>query len=265
VNFLEPTLPSVRKNLKYPPLPLGQINGIDFCEALRRGGELAADSGKLNIRDAGGTMIRNVAYALALPGARDADGDGKLFDGANAVANTFAAPAQAVGAAYDDVVLAVDFGQMFTRMSCPGMLAAASHAHANAASAAAILKSAFHDYDVQLHLADEMAQAKIFSAAAAAASAGAGVAKAAATFNIAVAQTLVSPLTGAPAIATAVTAIAFNALAVASGVIAIKKAADAKEVTAQRIADFAPKLSDAQTMSISIYTHAVGADAAGLY
>ena len=162
-------------------------------------------------------MIKNVAYALALPGARDADGDGNLFDGANTIATTFAAPAQALGANYDDLVLAVDFGQMFARMSCAGALAAASHSHANAATAAAILYGGFLDYKVQLDLADEMAQAKVSSAIAGTFSAAAGVAKAAATAAIALSETLLSLGGASITIATAATAIAFNAAAVISG------------------------------------------------
>ena len=248
-----------------PSTLLLQTNGIDLCEALRLGGALGADSAKLNIRNAGGTMIKNVAYALALPGGRDADGDGNLFDGANAVAGAFAAPGQPVGAAYDDTVLAIDFSQMFSRMSCAGALAAASHAHANAASSAAILYSGFLDYKVQLQLADEMAQAKISSATAATFSAGAGVAKAGATVAIAVAQTLLSLGAASPTLATSATAVAFNAAALALGGAAVDRAVAAKAVSEQRIADFAPILSDAQTLSTSILTHAVGADAAGLY
>lgn len=248
-----------------PSTLLLQINGIDFCEGLRQGGALAADSAKLNIRNTAGTMIKNVAYALALPGARDADGDGNLFDGANTVVGAFAAPGQPLGASYDDMVLAVDFSQMFSRMSCAGTLAAASHAHANAASSAAILYSSFLDYKVQLQLADEMAQAKISSATAGTFSAAAGTAKAAATVAIAVSQTLLTLGAASPTLATSATAVVFNAAAVAMGGVAIDRANTAKGITAQRIADFEPILSDAQTLSISILTHAVGADTAGLY
>lgn len=248
------------------PSPLlGQINGIDFCAALRLGGANAANSGRLHIQDNSGAVIKNVAYALALPGTRGANNNGSLFDGGNTSANGFSSPARPIDVSYDDTVLAVDFSQLFIRMSCAGELAAASHAHANAASSAAILYSAFKDYDVQLRLADEMAQAKVSSAIAGTFSAAAGLVKANATIAIAIAQALLTSGATTPTIAVAATAIAFNAAAVVSAGIAQGLAEDAKVVTAQRIVDFAPLLSDAQTLSGSIYSHALSADAAGLY
>ena len=248
------------------PSPLlNNINGIDFCTALRSGGALPTNNARLHIEDGTGAMIKNVAYALALPGAMDADNDGSGFDAPNASATGFASAARPIGAAYDDSVLAVDFSQLFTRMSCAGVLAAASHAHANAASSAAILYSAFKDYDVQLRLADEMAQAKVSSALAGTLSASAGVAKAGATIALAIANSLLTAGAATPTIAVAATAIAFNAAAVVSAGIALGLATSAKVVSAQRVQDFAPMLSGAQTLSASIFTHALAADAAGIY
>jgi prepilin-type N-terminal cleavage/methylation domain-containing protein len=248
------------------PSPLlGNVNGIDFCAALRSGGALPANNARLHIQDGAGTMIKNVAYALALPGALDADNNGSGFDAPNASATGFASPARPIGTAYDDGVLAVDFSQMFTRMACAGVLAAASHAHANAASSAAILYSAFRDYDVQLRLADEMAQAKVSSAIAGTFSAAAGVPKAGATIALAIANSLLTAGAATPTIAVAATAVAFNAAAVVSAGIALGLANDAKVVSAQRILDFAPLLSDSQALSASIFTHALAADAAGIY
>lgn len=248
------------------PSPLlGNINGIDFCTALRSGGALATSNTRLHIQDAAGAPLKNVAYALALPGALDADNNASLFDGANASATGFSSPARPIDATYDDVVLAVDFSQMFSRMSCAGVLAAASHAHANAASSAAILHSAFQDYNVQLHLADEMAQAKISSATAGTFSAAAGIPKAGATIAIAIAQSLLSMGATAPTVAIAATAVAFNAAALISAGVALGLATDAKVISAQRIVDFAPLLTDAGVLSTSIFTHALAADAAGIY
>lgn len=248
------------------PSPLlGKVNGIDFCTALRSGGALAASNTRLHIQNAAGSPLKNVAYALALPGALDADNNASLFDGANASATGFSSPARPIDATYDDVVLAVDFSQMFSRMACAGVLAAASHAHANAASSAAILQSAFKDYDVQLRLADEMAQAKVSSATAATFSAAAGIPKAGATIAIAIAQSLLSMGATSPTIAIAATAVAFNAAATISAGVALGLAIDAKAVSAQRIVDFAPLLTDAGALSTSILTHALAADAAEIY
>lgn len=248
-----------------PSLLLGNINGIDFCAALRLGGALPANSDRLHIQNDAGAMIKNVAYALALPGAMDADNNGSGFDASNASATGFASPARPISPAYDDVVLAVDFSQMFTRMACAGALVAASHAHANAASSVAILYSAYMDYDVQLRLADEMAQAKVSSALAGTFSAAAGTSKAAATVAIAIAQSLNTGGALSPSIAVAGTAVAFNALATVSAGISLERARSAKTVSEERIADFAPKLSGALMLSGEIYTNALAADAAGIY
>jgi hypothetical protein len=200
-----------------------------------------------------------------LPGTLDADNNGNPFDGGNAIANAFASPTRAISVNYDDAVLAVDFSQIFSRMSCAGTLAAASHAHANAASAAALLTAAFRDYKVQLQLADEMAQAKVSSTIAGEYSAGAGVTKAAAVVALATAQTFITAGALSPSIAVAATAVAFNAAAVVAAVLSNDRAEEAKVISEQRLVDFAVLLTDAQVMASAIFTHAIGADAAGTY
>lgn len=248
-----------------PPVLLGQTNGIDLCEGLRLGNAMAADNTKLHIRNASGAMLRNVAYALALPGKRDADGDGKLFDGANVIANAFAAPSQPVSANYDDVVMAIDFGQMFSRLSCAGILSAVSHAHANAASAAAIVYSGYMDYGIQLKLNDDMADAKIDTAKAGTFSAAAGVADAAASTAIALSITFLTEGAASALIVAGAVAVAFNAAAVISAGLALGQATNGKQITAQQIADFAPKIVNAQILSTSIHANALNADSRGLY
>jgi prepilin-type N-terminal cleavage/methylation domain-containing protein len=96
------------------------INGLDFCTALN----LA-----LSTSSAGAPTVagKSMAYALAHPGARDADDDDDFLDGANrASSDAFAVPGAPVTAVYDDQVLAVGFAELAGRLSCPFYLSRAN-------------------------------------------------------------------------------------------------------------------------------------------
>ncbi|MBZ0105715.1 MAG: hypothetical protein K8H84_08805 [Sulfuricella denitrificans] len=245
--------------------PLGQINGMDFCYKLRLAGTSTANSGALNIRDASGAMIKNVAYALALPGARDADGDGNLFDGSNTTAGYFSAPGQPVSTNYDDVVQVADFGQLFDRLACAGELSAAGHAHFNAATAAALMHAGFVNYKSQLQLAEEEAFVNTLLATSAVVVAGAGILAATASVSFAMADSLLSA--GA---LSAELVLASVDLGIA---IAAEAAAIATEISSviswtgaiQSVIDFQPMLDESVLLETSVYSNAVAADAAGLY
>ncbi|MDR1660808.1 MAG: type II secretion system GspH family protein [Azoarcus sp.] len=100
-----------------------RLNGLDFCAALRNAQSASFSSTTLNSNGV------NVAYVLAHPGAKDADGDGSFFDGLNAGATpAFAPPGEAASAAYDDQVLAVGFGELAARLSCTALLSRANAA-----------------------------------------------------------------------------------------------------------------------------------------
>ncbi|MGM9426665.1 hypothetical protein [Hydrogenophaga sp. MI9] len=89
----------------------------DFCQRLQEGAgtTLTADMAQVNASPA-----RAVAYALAHPGDEDTDGDGSLFDGANAGATSMLEDPQRVPllAAYDDIVLDRSFGALRTAFHC---------------------------------------------------------------------------------------------------------------------------------------------------
>lgn len=244
---------------------LGRTNGIDFCHALRLAGKTPANTTSLNIVDAGGTSLKNVAYALALPGARDANGDSNMFDGANTGGVTFAAPAQPVSANYDDVVQAIDFGQLFDRMSCAGALSAADHAHFNAATAAAMMHANFVNYDSQLLLTAELAYANYLMATAAAVHAGGDVSGAAAAMLFAVAASMIPDPAGAASIPLAGLAIGASAVGLGLAIPGAVTAQDAWQGALQTKTDFQPLLNESAALEISILENAKVADAAGLY
>jgi len=244
---------------------LGVANGIDLCDALLTAGGRAPTAAVLGIHDAGGVLLRNVAYAVALPGGRDADGDGNPFDGANTVDNAFASSSQPISAAYDDSVLAVDFGQLFDRIACATTLSGAGHAHPNANFAEAIVYRSGLDYKVQLKIADDMADANVASAAAAVASATAGAATAAANVLIAAAEATLSKGTASALIGFAAAAVAVSAAAITAASVRVAFATQVKDLADQKMAEFVPILADELTLSTSIYNDAVAADAAGLF
>lgn len=244
---------------------LGQVNGIDFCTALRQGGGSSGSGAALHIRTEGGAVLKNVAFALALPGLHDADGDGSPFDGANTVDNGFAAPAQPRSAGYDDVVHAADFGQVFDRLGCAGVLSAAGHSHFNAATAAALTHASFVDYKSQLQITAELAHANSLLAGAALTMATADVAMAAASILFATAEALLTAGAMTPVVvmgtAASVVAIAAEAAAIAGLVVAIEAENGAK----QTVLDFQPLLDESAALEIAIRANALAADAAGLY
>lgn len=246
--------------------PLGNVNGIDFCHALRLSGiKSPSEAGSLNIRDAGGTLVKNVAYALALPGARDADGVGGLFDGENLVAGSFPAPNQPVSANYDDVVQAVDFGQLFDRMSCGGVLSAAGHGHFNTSSAAALIHAGFVNYKSQLQVTAELASANTLLAGAMLALATGDALAASAGISYATAEALLSMGVTAGLVAIAVATEVAAIASVASAGYALDYATRTEAGAKQTILDFQPLLDESIALDAEIYTHAFAADAAGLY
>lgn len=220
---------------------------------------------EFNIRKPDGAFIKSVAYALALPGARDADGNGNPFDGANVTTGSFAAPGQPLSATYDDVVHTVDFGQLFDRLSCAGVLSAADHAHFNAATAAALAHAAFVNYKTQLQIAEELAVANVLLATASVAMASADLLAATAGVTFSIAEALLSAGITAPVVLAAVwaetMALAAEALAIAGLAIAGEGLKGAK----QTVLDFQPLLDQSATLETEIRTQAFAADAAGLY
>lgn len=245
---------------------LGATNGIDLCRGLQVAGAASTNTAALAIRDTSGTTQRNVAYALALPGLLDRDGDGELFDATNGVASTaFSAPAQAVDANYDDRVLAVDFGQLFDRLSCATVLSPAGHAHFNALTATALGHAGFINYKTQLQLAEEMAFVNVTLATAAVVAAQAGVLSSAASLMFATADAMVTAgaLTGE--VAMAVIDVALAAAALIETQIVWQLAVDDWAGAIETTIDFESLLTEIVALEDSVRENAVAADAAGLY
>jgi hypothetical protein len=104
-----------------PELGAKRLSGLDFCAALRE-----AQSAPSAVLTSNGVPV---AYVLAHPGARNADGIGGFFDGLNDGATAaFEPPDRASSDTYDDRVLAVGFGELAARLSCASLLSRANAA-----------------------------------------------------------------------------------------------------------------------------------------
>ncbi|MDR1660809.1 MAG: hypothetical protein LBR95_00015, partial [Azoarcus sp.] len=163
-----PVLETENSDFVYSPVialnrPLNETNGIDFCQALRVAEDPAPTDVTSHVHTTAGGTPRQVAYALALPGALDASGDNDLFD-------TTAGPAFGLpqgGQTYlnDDRVRAVSPGVLWTRLGCGVAVAAIGHAQPHAATAAAMLYVSLYDYEQVLEQANNLAGANVTIAA----------------------------------------------------------------------------------------------------
>lgn len=241
--------------------PLGAPNGLDLCWALRNARQQPDDEDYLHVTSADtASGIAHVAYALALPrdgrrlGAEQADGD-PAFD----------PPRRPRGPDHHDQVLAVGLDQLWSRMHCGDNLAAAGHAHFNAAATIALMKKSLDDYKQQLAVARQMAEANRDSGIAAVLSGAASVADAAGGVADTVSEGLAS--TGvvayrvalgatatAAAVAVTITAAAMEGFAIA----ALDSAEDAYDEVDTHI-------QAATALEASSRANAEAADAAGLY
>lgn len=99
----------------------GALTLADLCQRLDEGVKAGHSAGMAEVRS---TPVRAVAYALVHPGMNDADGDGSLFDGANA------SPDSAVEdpirrpllASYNDIVLEKSFSNLYSTFHCQTLI-----------------------------------------------------------------------------------------------------------------------------------------------
>lgn len=131
-------------------VPNLQVNGLDFCYALRSGMNATGKGSFLHSRrteGAGSAVLGNIAYALATTSLDAAAPSDPAIDSPRAGSN--------VG----QLRRAVGFEQLWSRLRCGEATGAALHAHANAAVAAALNVPAMVDYKEQLSIMTELAEA----------------------------------------------------------------------------------------------------------
>lgn len=95
----------------------------DFCQTLANGAAAAVQPAHARVGTAADGYP--VAYALAHPGRKDADGDGRLFDGLNAAtAAAMELPsAGSILASYDDRVVARNYAGLARMLDCDRLIA----------------------------------------------------------------------------------------------------------------------------------------------
>ena len=243
---------------------LGVANQIDFCSALSRINDVPS-TGLLQTANPDLANVQPVAFALALPGLNDADGDGNKFDGFQAgTTPVFNAPATPQSLNYDDQVLAMSAPTLFAALSCGLGFSAAGHSHFNALNSAQIMAKSFDDYRYQLILQSLMAAAGVASGAATIANSSAGLASSVATSAAAIALTLLAYGTVSGILAPAALAAAANTAAVITAGLTTAAAVAAAAAAAALVVDFSIKLvPDSITLADTIRAHALAADAAG--
>ena len=242
-------------------LPLGVVNGIDLCWAVRTAQQAPADVAYVHVTrpDATSSIADNVAYALALPR------EGAFTSHQAGSTPAFDSPRRPRSATYRDRVVAVGLDQMWARMRCGDNVAAASHAHFNAAASVALMHQSLRDYKTQLAIADKLADANVANGAAAVLGAAAGIASAAGGVADTVSEGLAS--TGVVASRIALGAAA-TAAAVAVGVTSafvVDASVEAKDASEAAYRDIDPLIATASQLEASVLDHAQAADAAGLY
>ncbi len=245
--------------------PLGNTNLLDFCAALNTVAAAAVSAAHLSTTD--GTTRRHVAFALAMPGLLDADGNGSRFDGNQAsqtnTAPAFDTPGLAQSLNNDDKVVATSAETLFATLSCGLGLTAAAHTHFNAASAAQLQLKGYYDYAFLLDLNAKIATASVISAAATISSATAGVATATATTALAIAEAVLSYGSLSALIVAGSAAIVANAAALAAAVITTAAATAAKIVADNLVTDFGPYVTRGEALALSVEGNAKAADARG--
>lgn len=253
---------------------LGATNVLDFCTALNAATGLATDDGLLNTvdRNSLGADVeatrRNVAFALALPGLLDADGDGDRFDGhqhtQTASSPAFDIPSRPRSQTYDDEIRVMSFNGLFGQLACGQALSAADHVHINAENSAAIMRQGMLDYQEQMVLADLIVGAGVASATAGVFSAYAGLANAIAVTATATADAIVTYGATAGIIAAGVAAVVANSAAVAGAIATLAKGVAQKVVSEQQVTDVKKLTITAGDLYTDIQQNARNADAAGL-
>lgn len=241
-------------------------NGIDLCVALRNAANAASSDAFLHVLTPEKHI--NVAYALAMASRRNADQAGGLLDASNAGTGVaFEAPSRVTDGGYDDRVVAVGFDRLIGRLNCSETLAAATHAHANAATMAEITHQAMLDYKIQLDLINELADANVAATAAAVAIAAAGAATGAAEIALGLSESLVSLGAASAVEALAIAGEVAAGIAVASSLLAIAPAAYAKSQAKANVDNFLSQgfVSRSADLATRIRKNANDADAAGTY
>ncbi len=253
------------------PVALGEVNGLDLCQALRSAMRLPLDTAYLHTLSADASKPeRNVAYAIA------ADMPANVPpDVANSVA--FASPRQPNDADHQQQVRAVGADQLWTRLRCGEALASVNYSHFNVAAAAGLDVQSMTDLQEQLRILEMLAQSNVRSAEAGVVQAVGNTAAAAAGISGAVAdmnKAAANPELKSPEFFTSSTMLGLAIAATAEAAIVTVKAGvfldDAKKSKTKATALYDEikgsngLTSTSKELAKSLYEEAVAADVRGM-
>jgi hypothetical protein len=246
---------------------LDKDNGIDFCQTLRVAEDPAPADVTGRVHVMAGGAARQVAYALALPGALDASGDNAPFDGWQQTSGPVFDPPQG-GQTHlnDDRIRAVSLGVLWNRLGCGEAVAAIGHAQPNAATAAAMLYMSLYDYEQVLEQALKLAEANITIASSGVVGAVGSIIDAVSAGFHAAGDTAKSAGGLAPTSSGAAVLMGVAAGTVTvSAALALTTAVEVRDMTQQRY-DFLMVLrASAKFFADGVAAHVSTADAKGLY
>ena len=243
-------------------LPVGNVNGLDLCWALRTAQDAPANPAYLHVTrpDAPTSLADNVAYAVALPAP------GERFGGRQATSTpAFDSPRRRSGVGYSDRVLAVGLDQLWTRMRCGDNVAPAAHAHFNTAASIALIHTSLKDYKSQLAISKQMADANVENGGAAMAGALAGLSSAGGGMADTISEGLASTGVTSYRIALAVVSIAAAVGALATAGFMLDASIDARDEAGTVLKDVDPLIDDAALLEPLVLENAKAADAEGIY
>lgn len=244
-------------------MPLGQVNGLDLCWAIRTAGVLPMDTQYLHVARATQPdhIESHIAYAVALPRVGDGfsnhqSGDLPVFD----------SPRRPQETNFHDRIVAVGLDQLWARMRCGDNMAATSHAHFNGAMSITLMYNAMEDYKKQLAISVKLAEANVANSAAAVLSGASATAGAAGG----IADTIAEGLLTMGAVATYKVALAAAATAAAVAVtitaaVMVDDARKAKTSADNAYKDVDPRITNAKTLRPSVLEHAESSDTIGIY
>ena len=244
---------------------LGNQNGLDFCWALRVAEDPPPDAG--SIRNHIHVLIngqpRQVAYALALPGALDMSGDNNLFDGTQTTALSFDPPQQGQNYENDDRTRAVSLGALWNRLECGEAIASIGHAHPNAATAAVMLYRGLYDMEQVLEQALALAEAQRDIAVAGVLNAVGAIIDAAAAVSHTVADVALEGL--GTSVAAAVVMVAAAATVIAPAIMSLVQAVEVVGMAEQRYEYSQVLRASAKNFAEQLLGDVETADGKGLY
>ncbi len=266
------TLPDLSADSFVPPfavnVPLGEKNGLDFCYTLRIADALRPDEATIKNHHVHVVLpdgtARQVAYAMALPGALDTSGTGGMLDGSQESALAFDSPQRARTFDNDDRVRAVSLGTLWQRLECGEAIASIGHSHPNAATAAIMLYRGLFDEQQVLEQAVELAKAQVVIASAGILSAVGAIIDAVAAASHAVADVALEG--NAASVAAAVVMAVAAAAVLPPAIVALVQATEVLGMAQMRydyVKDFLGPTS--KRLAGTMLLHVKQADAMGLY